>query len=251
MKAIKMLGSAIVLAAFGIFQSSAQKHFWESNTPGTYTAETFSASNHSLTNLNWSFINDKIQKSEIKSAGIIFETKKDDVQCILDAELSLNIEYPTLLFYSFKINELNDKSRCGVVYNFEDTENYDCILFNKKNWYVVKCRNGRMANVRTGNNTLKGDKFNVGVSLENGKACFMFVNPTANKKGMGTVTLLTDDNESDAIKSMLTDTVYMDELYSTKASLTNERIGFVIDGKNKMNIYGFSYVQLIPEDKEE
>lgn len=228
----------------------SQKHFFELNGLNDSYTENFAITDNTLQNLNWSMVDDKEQKTEFKEKGLVFKSKKRNSTPVLDAEFKLDIELPTLLTYSFRIDELNDNSRAGIVYNYEDSKNFEGFIFDKKNWMAVKCQNGVLSKIKSGNNVHKSKYYNIGVCFEQGKVYFLLIHSNTGEKDKELlakkVTDLMDNPDTHEViesSTPIDDNHYIEELYYMKGDLKTSSAGFVISGKNKILVRGIGFTQ--------
>ncbi|MDE7397319.1 MAG: hypothetical protein K2M98_06300 [Muribaculum sp.] len=177
----------------------------------------------SLMDMGWSLIDDKktVQCKFDKIGNLIIETKQDDVTAIIATEIELVPGEPTLLRFDYVMANRNDKSRVGVVVNYEDDNNFDAILFDKKSFYVTNCKSGKMYIKKTAKLTFPESP--VVLSFNNGK-----------------------------IEVMLLDKKYNNfiEVWTFKGELKKEYVGMYVSGKNRVGLTGIYAAQQLSTDED-
>ncbi len=177
----------------------------------------------SLMDMGWSLIDDKktVQCKFDKIGNLVIETKQDDVTAIIATEIELVPGEPTLLRFDYSVSNHNDKSRVGVVINYEDDNNFDAILFDKKSFYAINCKSGKMYVKKTAKLTYPESP--VILSFYNGK-----------------------------IEVMLLDKKYNNfiEVWTQNGELKKEYVGIYVSGKNKVSVSGIYAAQQLATDED-
>lgn len=184
---------------------------------------TYSCFDMTLMELGWSLVEDKktVMCEFDKNCSLVIETKKDDITTIIATDLEIVPEEQTLLRFDFKVSNINDKSRVGVVVNYVDDDNYDGILFDKKFYYVVNCKAGKTFVKKKDKLTLPASP--VAISFNRGKIEFM----------------LYDKKYGNFI-----------DLWTIKGDLKSVYVGIYVSGKNKVKVSDVNTAQQIRSDDD-
>lgn len=118
----------------------------------------------------WSQIDTKQVKVELKSQGLILESKIDDGFAFSVSELPIDVEeLPEFLFgFNLRDMKVDNKNHFGMIFDYENTRNYKGISISKKQYNYFSVNNGVYSTIKSGPVKYKGNDFRLILKRENG-----------------------------------------------------------------------------------
>ncbi|MCX4291826.1 MAG: hypothetical protein OSJ36_08590 [Odoribacter sp.] len=129
----------------------------------------------------WDEFYEKDCSAGIEDGYFVLKNQKNGTVCSV-AEMPIFSERNFKLTFKFLVPKLNDKYYFGVVFNYEDNENYECFMLMEKKFQCVNVKEGVVRVNRRGPVILKGGKdrqVEVLVEKKGGKLVFSVDNMEA------------------------------------------------------------------------
>lgn len=118
----------------------------------------------------WSQIDSKKIKVEMKSQSLVFESKDEGGFAFSVSELPIDVvELPEFLFgINLKNLKIDDKNSFGMIFDYQDMRNYKGISISKKQYSYYTVKDGVLSVVKNGPVKYKGNNFALQLKRENG-----------------------------------------------------------------------------------
>lgn len=171
----------------------------------------------------WTQFDNDNAKCKYKKEHLVLECKKDKHYTCTTTELDFNVTDADFII-SYKLNpeDFDDDHPFGIVFDYENAKNFQCLCFGKKKVQLVHFKNGEQAVVKEG----------------------LF--KTKNKKDV----LVTMKKKGKRLDFYLGET-YFPLLTIKRSSLEHPNFGFYIENKTKLVITGLGYKLLFDSKDEE
>lgn len=123
---------------------------------------------------DWSQVDTKKVKVELKRDGLVLESKNDESFAMTIAELPINIDEQADFMYGVTLNgpKLDDKSSLGIIFDYENARNYKGMAIFKKQFEYFIVKDGVLSSVKTGLVKMKGNTYTIMMTRKNGKTEF-------------------------------------------------------------------------------
>lgn len=116
--------------------------------------------------LDWNEYSERHKSVVIDGDKLVISCKKEKEDVLAVARLSFQPRKNFKLDYAMTVPKLDEENMFGVLFNYQDDDNYNGILFNRKKFYFVTRENGVTYKEKSGDIKFKGKKdVDVNVSL--------------------------------------------------------------------------------------
>lgn len=106
----------------------------------------------------WDEFYEKDHSGGIQDGFFVLQNKKDGYLVPSIAELPINIERNFKITFKFLIPKISDDYAFGIVYNYDDENNYSSFLVSEKKYKIYNKVNGTLSISRQGSIILKAGK---------------------------------------------------------------------------------------------
>jgi len=106
----------------------------------------------------WDEFFEKDYSGSIQDGCYVLQNKKDGFLVQSVAELPINIDNNFKITFNFLIPKLDDKYYFGIIFNYEDENNYSSFLVSEKKFKILNRVNGVSSMSRQGGIILKSGK---------------------------------------------------------------------------------------------
>lgn len=205
---------------------------------GNYTLKFMDISDPELL---WNLFEEKDTKSVIEKNKLVLESKKDKQAVVSCAEFSLNPEEEDFFIeFIFKPSELKDVPSFGIAFDYENENSFSAILFGKKGYAYGICEKGVFSIIKRGMYKLASRKKEV-----SDEEYATALNEILKDKKMFDVSLV----QSRGRLYFLVNDVEIAGFNNVK--ITNPNMGFVVEGKQKIEAYAILFSTISYEDEDE
>jgi hypothetical protein len=83
---------------------------------------------------DWNEIAEKKKSVSIQDGYLVLQCKKDEISVVTATRFPLQIRDNFKITYTFLIPALDDKNQFGIIFNWQDEDNYSAVLL-KENYY--------------------------------------------------------------------------------------------------------------------
>lgn len=190
--------------------------------------------------LQWNLYEGKEAKCVLDKQKLILESKKEKQTVVSCSEFSLNPENEDFFTeFVFKPSETKDTPSFGIAFDYKNENNFSAILFGKKGYTYTICEKGEYSIVKRGIYKLAPRKKKVSDEeytsslndlLKDNKTfdvCLV--------QSRGRLYLVVNDVEIAQLKNI---------------RITNPNMGFVVEGKQKIEAYAILFSTISYEDEE-
>ncbi len=204
---------------------------------GEYTLKFMDISDPELL---WNQFEEKGTKSVIEKGRLILESKKDQQPVISCAEFLFNPEEEDFFAeFIFKPSEIKDRPSFGIVFDYKNEKNFSVITFGKKGYIYTTCEKGEYSIVKRGIYKLAPRKKKISdeeyTSALNSILKDKNVFDVSLVQAKGQLYLVINDVEIARFKGV---------------RITNPNMGFLIDGKSKLEAYAVLFSTISYEEED-
>lgn len=191
--------------------------------------------------LQWNVYEEKKAQCVLKKQKLIIESKEDKRIVVSCAEFSLNPEEEDFFVeFIFKPSELKDVPSFGIAFDYENENSFSAILFGKKGYAYGICEKGEFSIIKRGMYKLASRKKEV-----SDEEFATALNEILKDKKMFDVSLV----QSRGRLYFLVNDVEIAGFNNVK--ITNPNMGFVVEGKQKIEAYAILFSTISYEDEDE
>lgn len=191
--------------------------------------------------LQWNLYEEKEAKCVLDKQKLILESKKEKQTVVSCSEFSLNPEEEDFFAeFIFKPSELKDVPSFGIAFDYENENSFSAILFGKKGYAYGICEKGEFSIIKRGMYKLASRKKEV-----SDEEYATALNEILKDKKMFDVSLV----QSRGRLYFLVNDVEIAGFNNVK--ITNPNMGFVVEGKQKIEAYAILFSTISYEDEDE
>lgn len=191
--------------------------------------------------LQWNLYEEKDAKSVLDKQKLILESKKEKQTVVSCSEFSLNPEEEDFFAeFIFKPSELKDVPSFGIAFDYENENSFSAILFGKKGYAYGICEKGEFSIIKRGMYKLASRKKEV-----SDEEYATMLNEILKDKKMFDVSIV----QSRGRLYLLVNDVEIAGFNNVK--ITSPNMGFVVEGKQKIEAYAILFSTISYEDEDE